>query len=79
VGAVFGAILAAILETGLVIQGLDPFYQLIAVGVVLIVAVYIRGRDVEGRRRGLRDLGSLLGYRLNPRSAHSSVEGRNTT
>src|SRR5262249_4177156 len=34
VGAVFGAILASILETGLVIQGLDPFYQLIAVGVV---------------------------------------------
>ena len=49
VGAMFGAILASILETGLVIQGLDPFYQLIAVGVVLIVAVYIRGREPEAK------------------------------
>jgi ribose transport system permease protein len=53
IGAVFGATLAVILETGLVIQGLSPFYQLIAVGVVLIVAVYIRGSDEsDGKRRG---------------------------
>ena len=53
IGAVFGATLAVILETGLVIQGLSPFYQLIAVGVVLIVAVYIRGSDeTDGKRRG---------------------------
>jgi ribose transport system permease protein len=51
-GAVFGAILAVILETGLVIQGLSPFYQLIAVGAVLIGAVYIRGRQAEERKGG---------------------------
>jgi ribose transport system permease protein len=47
-GAVFGAVLAVILETGLVIQGLSPFYQLIVVGVVLIFAVFIRGVELRG-------------------------------
>ena len=46
-GAVFGALLAVILETGLVIQGLSPFYQLIVVGGVLIFAVYIRGVEIR--------------------------------
>src|SRR5262249_12267278 len=77
VGAVFGAILASILETGLVIQGLDPFYQLIAVGVVLIVAVWIRGRDTDGKRGGLvqhaRSFVSRPSRRPSP-----SVEGRNS-
>jgi ribose transport system permease protein len=50
-GAVFGAILASILETGLIIQGFSPFYQLIVVGITLIVAVYIRGGDAEGHER----------------------------
>jgi ribose transport system permease protein len=56
-GAALGALLAVILETGLVIQGLQPFYQQIAVGLVLLVAVYIRGRNTqgaEGRRRKRR-------------------------
>jgi ribose transport system permease protein len=56
-GAVFGALLAVILETGLVIQGLSPFYQLIVVGVVLIFAVYIRGVDI---RRGVTQLSRRL-------------------
>jgi ribose transport system permease protein len=42
-GAVLGAMLAVILQTGLIIQGLQPFYQQIAVGAVLLVAVSIRG------------------------------------
>jgi ribose transport system permease protein len=37
---VFGALLAVILQTGLVADGLSPFYQQVAVGVVLIAAVY---------------------------------------
>lgn len=59
-GAVFGALLAVILSTGLVILGLDPFYQQIAVGVVLLLAVYVRARSDkpteqdEGRRRRTR-------------------------
>jgi ribose transport system permease protein len=41
-GAVFGSLLAVILQDGLVVIGLQPFYQLIAVGVVLITAVSVR-------------------------------------
>ena len=78
VGAVFGAILASILETGLVIQGLDPFYQLIAVGVVLIVAVYIRGREPERRRRGLSERFRSFVHRRSRRPPSPSVEGRNS-
>jgi ribose transport system permease protein len=44
VGAVFGALLAVILETGLIAVGLTPFYQEVAVGIVLIGAVYLDGR-----------------------------------
>jgi len=40
IGAVFGAMLAVILQSGLVAVGLPPFYQQVAVGVVLIAAVY---------------------------------------
>jgi ribose transport system permease protein len=54
-GAAVGAVLAVILETGLVIQGLQPFYQQIAVGLVLLVAVYIRSRNTSvGERRRRR-------------------------
>lgn len=41
-GAVFGSLLAVILQDGLVVVGLAAFYQLIAVGVVLIAAVSLR-------------------------------------
>lgn len=61
-GAVVGALLAVILETGLVIQGLEPFYQQIAVGLVLLVAVYLRSRNAnvgEGRRRKRRSTRGL--------------------
>ena len=51
-GAVFGALLAVILQTGLVILGLAPFYQQIAIGSVLILAVFLRGRAIEQRAKG---------------------------
>ncbi|MEU1301447.1 ABC transporter permease [Streptomyces shenzhenensis] len=38
-GAVFGALLAIILQSGLVIIDLSPFYQTIAIGVMLLIAV----------------------------------------
>ncbi|SCL37009.1 monosaccharide ABC transporter membrane protein, CUT2 family [Micromonospora pallida] len=48
-GAIFGAFLAIILQSGLVIINLSPFYQTIAIGLMLLVAVSVdRGRD---RRR----------------------------
>jgi ribose transport system permease protein len=47
-GTVLGCLLPVILAVGLVLQGLQPFYQQIAVGVVLVVAVAIRSRDTSG-------------------------------
>ncbi|MEO7147671.1 MAG: ABC transporter permease [Terrimesophilobacter sp.] len=40
-GALIGAMLAVILQAGLVVLGLPSFYQLIAIGIVLIAAVYL--------------------------------------
>ena len=40
-GTVFGALLAVILQTGLVTVGVQSFYQQIAVGAILIIAVAI--------------------------------------
>lgn len=49
-GAVMGALLAVIVTVGLVILNFAAFYQLIAIGVVLLVAVAI-----DQRRRGRRN------------------------
>ena len=79
-GAVFGALLAVILETGLVIQGLQPFYQLIASETVLIVAVYIRSRASPSSRReeGYTDerLRRLSGRRAATRHRGTTKEER---
>ncbi|ALV41455.1 hypothetical protein AU252_10085 [Pseudarthrobacter sulfonivorans] len=40
-GAIFGTILAVVLQTGLVIIGVQAYWQLIAVGAVLIIAIAI--------------------------------------
>ncbi|MCW2954817.1 MAG: hypothetical protein JWQ48_3987 [Conexibacter sp.] len=50
-GALFGALLAVILQDGLVVVGLSPFFQLIATGVVLIAAVHL---DQQRRQRSGR-------------------------
>jgi ribose transport system permease protein len=51
VGSVVGTFIPAVLRTGFVIQGLDPFWQTFAVGAVLILAVFIdqRRRSAEER------------------------------
>jgi ribose transport system permease protein len=41
IGAVWGTILSVVLTSGLIIIGVAPFYQLIAVGSVLIIAIAI--------------------------------------
>jgi len=41
IGAVWGTILSVVLTSGLIIIGVAPFYQLIAIGAVLIVAISI--------------------------------------
>ncbi|HUO35363.1 MAG TPA: ABC transporter permease [Candidatus Acidoferrum sp.] len=48
IGAVWGTALAVVLQTGLIIVGAQSFYQLIVVGVVLIIAV---GLDSYRMRR----------------------------
>lgn len=53
VGAVWGAALAVILQTGLVITGVPSFWQLIVVGVVLLLAVVI-DRAASRRRAAAR-------------------------
>ncbi|GGL93308.1 ABC transporter permease [Nakamurella endophytica] len=52
VGVIWGTVLAIVLQTGLIILGFQSFYQLIAIGVVLIVAVGLDRYRV--RRRGDR-------------------------
>ena len=41
IGTLIGALIIAVLANGLVIMNINPFWQFIAVGVVIIVAVLI--------------------------------------
>jgi ribose transport system permease protein len=50
-GVLSGTLLAVILEDGLIVVGLNPFYQLIAIGLVLIIAVTL---DQQRRPGNLR-------------------------
>jgi ribose transport system permease protein len=51
-GSVVGAFIPAILRNGFVIQGTEPFWQQVAIGAILIIAVYLdqRRRQAEERR-----------------------------
>ncbi|MDQ3653570.1 MAG: ABC transporter permease [Chloroflexota bacterium] len=51
-GSVVGAFIPAILRNGFVIQGIQPFWQQVAIGAILILAVYLdqRRRQTEERR-----------------------------
>jgi ribose transport system permease protein len=51
-GTVFGVFIPAVLQNGFVIVGLQPFWQQVAVGAVLIVAVYLD--QLRRRSRYLR-------------------------
>jgi len=46
-GAIIGTLIPATLTTGLILMTIDPFYQLIAIGSILLGAVYFQ----ERRRR----------------------------
>ncbi len=50
-GTLIGALIIAVLANGLVIMAINPFWQFIAVGVVIIVAVII-DQAREGVVRG---------------------------
>jgi ribose transport system permease protein len=51
-GTVVGVFIPAVLQNGFVITGVQPFWQQVAVGAVLIVAVYL---DQLRRRTQYRD------------------------
>ena len=53
-GTVIGALIPAVLASGFVILGLQSYWQEVAVGLVLIIAVYI---DQNRRRRALAGRG----------------------
>ncbi|MCY7419897.1 MAG: ABC transporter permease, partial [Chloroflexi bacterium] len=46
-GSMVGSLIPVILATGLVIVGVEAFYQLIVVGAILIIAVYLDQRRRE--------------------------------
>jgi ribose transport system permease protein len=52
IGAILGAFLAIILQSGLVIINLSPFYQTIAVGAMLVIAVSLDRSNRLRLRRG---------------------------
>jgi len=41
IGTFIGALIIAIIQNGMVILGIDPFWQYVAVGVVIILAVLV--------------------------------------
>lgn len=49
-GSIIGSMIPVVLSTGLIIQGVEAFYQLIVVGIILVIAVY-----VDQRRRNRLD------------------------
>lgn len=49
-GSILGAMLALILQSGLVILNFQPFYQTIAIGIILIIAVAIDRLKQNGER-----------------------------
>ena len=51
-GTVVGVFIPAILQNGFVILGVQPFWQQVAVGAVLIVAVYIDQLKRRAQERG---------------------------
>jgi ribose transport system permease protein len=50
-GSVVGAFIPAVLRTGLVIEGVAPFWQDVAIGVVLILAVFLDQRRRRAEER----------------------------
>jgi ribose transport system permease protein len=63
-GTMIGLFIPAVLQSGFVIIGVDPFWQGVAVGAVLIAAVYIDQTRRAAAQRGAKSrgvLGTLLG------------------
>jgi len=65
---VVGILIPVVLASGLVIVGVQAFWQTVAVGIVLVVAVYIDQMRRRPRKRARR-------RRRSPRQSHSSTKG----
>jgi ribose transport system permease protein len=63
-GTVIGLFIPAMLQDGFVIVGVQPFWQQVAVGAVLVAAVYIDQRRRAAALRGGGARRSLLGLLL---------------
>ncbi len=58
-GTVVGLFIPAVLQSGFVIIGVDPFWQGVAVGAVLVAAVYVDQTRRAAALRGARKSGRL--------------------
>jgi ribose transport system permease protein len=67
-GTIVGLFIPAVLQSGFVIIGVDPFWQGVAVGAVLIAAVYVDQTRRAAAQRGARK---------SPRSKQRQAEGSN--
>ena len=75
-GSVIGVFIPATLQNGFVIIGVQPFWQQVVVGAVLIAAVYVdqQRRAAALRGGGRTSLGSLLSHLTSSRQAAPARE-----
>jgi ribose transport system permease protein len=67
-GSVIGVFIPATLQNGFVIIGVQPFWQQVVVGAVLIAAVYVdQRRRAAARRGGSSRMGGLLAHLVSSR------------
>ena len=75
-GSVIGVFIPATLQNGFVIVGIQPFWQQVVVGVVLIAAVYVDQQRRAAALRGSSGLraGNLLAHLTSSRRAAPARE-----
>ena len=79
-GTVVGLFIPAVLQNGFVIVGIQPFWQQVAVGAVLIAAVYVdQIRRAAAQRGGSSPLLRLRSHEQPPPGARSNIMKVTTT
>ena len=53
IGTVIGVFIPAVLANGFIIMGVQPFWQMVVIGFVVIAAVYADQLKRQNRERGL--------------------------
>src|SRR5260370_366286 len=67
IGAVLGAVIMGLLANGGNLLGIDPFYLQIAIGLLIILAVYfdhLQGRSINFLRRATNEIINIVYYIL---------------